>query len=182
MISAWDDDAAFERFSHSHPFARHFADGWQARLQPLRVFGHWAGLDDLPAKALPVDDEEPVAVLTLGRLRLRRIGAFRASAAPAERDAIADPALIAGTGLARPPRLVATFSLWRGAAAMRAYATGPGGTHKAAVKADRAKAFHRESAFVRFRPYASEGSWDGRDPLAEAAGSSTKLSRASGRD
>lgn len=166
MIAAWESDAALERFSRLHPSARHFAGGWQVRLEPLRVFGSWAGMPGLPARALPVDDEEPVAVLTLGRLRLRRIGAFRRAAAPAEAEAIASPALLAGTGLARPPRLVATFSLWRGAAAMREYATGAGGTHRAAVAADRAQPFHHESAFVRFRPYASAGEWDGRDPLA----------------
>jgi hypothetical protein len=170
MIAAWDDDVALERFSHGHPFARHFAEGWQVRLQPLRVFGRWAGMESLPRKALPVDDDEPVGVLTLGRLRLRRLQAFRASAMPAEHEAIDHPALLAGSGLARPPRLVATFSLWRSAAAMRAYATGAGGTHSAAVEADRARPFHHESAFVRFRPYASRGSWDGRDPLAGLVG------------
>lgn len=167
MIAAWDDDAALERFSREHPLARHFAAGWQVRLQPLRVFGAWAGLPGLPATALPVDDEEPVGVLTMGRLRLRRLNAFRASAAPAEAAALASPALLAGTGLARLPRLVATFSLWRSAAEMRAYATGAGGSHRAAVAADRAQPFHHESAFVRFRPYASEGLWEGCDPLAD---------------
>ena len=166
MIAAWESDEALERFSRLHPIARHFAQGWQVRLQPLRVFGAWAGLEGLPAKALPVDDEEPVGVLTLGRLRLRGTGRFRRSAAPAEAAAIENPALLAGTGLARPPRLVATFSLWRGAAAMRDYATSAGRAHRAAVQADRARPFHHESAFVRFRPYASRGSWDGRDPLA----------------
>lgn len=166
MIAAWEDDASLDDFCHRHPVGRRFAGGWQVRLQPLRVFGAWAGMPGLPAQALPVDDEEPVAVLTLGRLRLRRIAAFRRSAAPAEADAIESPALLAGTGLARPPRLVATFSLWRSAAAMREYATGADGTHHAAVQADRAQPFHHESAFVRFRPYASRGSWDGRDPLA----------------
>jgi hypothetical protein len=122
----------------------------------------------LPSEALPVDDSEPVAVLTLGRLRLLRTGAFRASAAPAEAAALANPALLAGTGLARPPRLVATFTLWRSAAAMRAYAYDKGGAHAAAISAHRTRPFHHEAAFVRFRPYASEGSWDGRNPLAEA--------------
>ncbi len=168
MIAAWDGDAALDDFSRRHPVAAHLAGGWQVRLQPLRVFGSWAGMPGLPARALPVEDEEPVAVLTLGRLRLRRLAAFRRSAAPAESAAIDHPALLAGTGLARPPRLVATFSLWSSAAAMREYATGAGGSHRAAVRADRARAFHHESAFVRFRPYASEGSWDGRDPLAGA--------------
>ncbi|MCW2987239.1 MAG: hypothetical protein JWM24_177 [Solirubrobacterales bacterium] len=169
MIAAWDGDEALDDFSRSHPVARQLAGGWQVRLQPLRVFGSWVGMPGLPARELPVDDEEPVAVLTLGRLRLRRIAAFRRSAAPAEADAIGDPALLAGTGLARPPRLVATFSLWRTAAAMREYAAGPGGTHRAAVQADRDQPFHHESAFVRFRPYASRGRWDGHDPLAKAA-------------
>jgi hypothetical protein len=166
MIAAWGSDAALEAFSQSHPVARLFAGGWEVRLQPLHVFGAWAGMPGLPARALPVEDGEPVGVLTLGRLRLRRVAAFRRSAAPAEADAIADPALLAGTGLARPPRLVATFTLWRSAGAMREYAGGAGGTHRAAVQADRARPFHHESAFVRFRPYASSGGWDGRDPLA----------------
>jgi hypothetical protein len=166
LIAAWENDDAFEHFSASHPIARRLADGWQVRLQPLRVFGAWAGMPGLPARSLPVDDEEPVGVLTLGRLRLRRTAAFRRSAAPAESAAIDDPALLAGTGLARPPRLVATFSLWRSAGEMREYATHTGGAHSAAVRADRARPFHHESAFVRFRPYASQGDWDGRDPLA----------------
>ena len=169
MIAAWESDGALEDFSRTHPVAEHLAGGWQVWLQPLRVFGAWAGMPGLPAQALPVEDGEPVAVLTLGRLRLRRIAAFRRSAAPAESEAIDHPALLAGTGLARPPRLVATFSLWRSAAAMREYAIGAGGTHRAAVQADRAEPFHHESAFVRFRPYASRGSWGGRDPLAELA-------------
>jgi len=166
MIAAWEEDAALEDFCRRHPVAQRLAGGWQVRLEPLRVFGRWAEMPGLPARPLPVDDEEPVAVLTLGRLRLRRIGPFRRSAAPAESAAIGDPALLAGTGLARPPRLVATFSLWRSAAAMREYATGAGGAHEAAIQADRARPFHHESAFVRFRPYASQGSWDGRYPLS----------------
>jgi hypothetical protein len=48
--------------------------------------------------------------------------------------------------------------------------------HLSAVQAHAVKPYHHESAFVRFRPYASEGQWDGRDPLAEtrnqAAGAS----------
>jgi len=167
MIAAWESDAALEQFSARHPVGRHLATGWEVRLEPLRVSGAWAGMPGLPARALPVDDSEPVGILTLGRLRLLRTGAFRRSAAPAEAAALASPALLAGTGLARPPRLVATFTLWRSAAAMREFAYGRGIPHQAAIDADRTRPFHHESAFVRFRPYASRGLWNGRDPLAE---------------
>lgn len=138
------------------------------RLEPLRVFGRWAGMPDLPTKELPVDDDEPVVVLTLGRLRFNRARPFLRSAAAAELDAVGNPAMVASTGLARPPRLVSTFSIWRSTAAMREYAFGDAGAHQAAVRTDRGHPFHHESAFIRFRPYASQGSWDGRDPLALA--------------
>ncbi len=174
MIAAWESDAAFEEFSRRHVVGRRLADGWRVRLQPLRVSGAWVGMPGLPARALPVDDSEPVGILTLGQLRLLRTGAFRRSAGPAEAAALASPALLAGIGLARPPRLVATFTLWRSAAAMREFAYDRETAHLAAIEADRARPFHHESAFVRFRPYASCGSWNGRDPLA--------LSRGSGRD
>jgi hypothetical protein len=172
MIAAWDDDAALDEFSCSHPLAEPLAGGWQVRLEPLRVSGAWAGMPGLPARALPVDDTEPVGILTIGRLRLLRTGAFRRSAGPAEAAAIESPALLAGTGLARPPRLVATFTLWRSTAAMREYAYSRDSAHQAAVGADRARPFHHESAFVRFRPYASRGQWGERDPLEGLAAAS----------
>jgi len=166
LIAAWEDDAAIDRFLGGHPHGERLARGWHVRLEPLRCFGSWSGMPNLPTKELPVDDEEPVVALTLGRLRLNRAMPFLKSAAPAERDAVRDPAVVASTGLARPPHLVSTFTIWRSAAAMREYAFGKTGTHQAAVETDRARPFHHESAFVRFRPYASQGNWDGRDPLA----------------
>lgn len=49
---------------------------------------------------------------------------------------------------------------------MREYAFAGSGSHQAAVRADRARPFHHESAFVRFRPLVSHGRWDGRNPLS----------------
>jgi len=166
LIAAWEDDPALDRFLADHPLAARFADGWHVRLEPLRVYGSWSRMPGLPAREKPVDDEEPVAVLTLGHTKLHRAIPFLRSSAPAERAAVGDSAVLASTAFARPPRFVSTFSLWRSAAAMRQYAHSPDGDHQAAVRADRAKPFHREAAFIRFRPYASQGSWGGRDPLA----------------
>lgn len=157
LIAAWDDDAARDRFESAHPLARELASGWHARMEPLRVFGSWPGLSGLPERPLPVDDEEPVAVITLGRFRPSRLRPFLRASAPAERDVLAEPGLLASTAFARLPNLVSTFSLWRSAAEMRDYATRREGSHRAAVAKDRERPFHRHSAFIRFRPYATRG-------------------------
>lgn len=167
LIAGWDDEAAAEAFLATHPLAEQLAHGWHVRLQPTRVFGRWPQLPGLPATEQPMDGAEPAAVLTLGRLRLSQGLRFLRASAAAEGLAVRDPAVLASTGLARPPGLVATFSLWRCTSAMRAYAHGDSGPgHLAAIRAHAARPFHHESAFLRFRPYAATGEWDGRNPLA----------------
>jgi hypothetical protein len=167
LIAAWEDDAAFDAFLAEHQLAGRLASGWRVRLQPLHVYGAWSPLPGLPSEEIEVGEEEPVAVLTIGRLRLRRVWPFLKASAAAEGEAVANPAMLASTGLARPPRLVSTFSIWRNVGAMREYARGHSdGAHPTATRAHRQNSFHHESAFIRFRPYASQGQWDGRDPLA----------------
>lgn len=169
LFAAWEDEAALERFLAEDPLAEALEHGWRALLQPMHVFGAWTPLGEIVGAEPPMAEEEPAAVLTLGRLRVSQAVRFLRAGAAAERLAVADPSLLRGTGLARPPTLVATFSLWRSVGAMRAYASGSHGTaHRDAVGAHRARPFHRESAFLRFRPYRSRGSWDGGDPLSEA--------------
>ncbi|MEU6390509.1 spheroidene monooxygenase [Streptomyces sp. NPDC046939] len=164
LVAAWDDDRSLDRYL-SHPTARVYRDGWHARCEPVRTVGAWPGLPDLPRQERPTDDE-PVAVLTMARVRLHRWGPFAAAAGPAERDARRHPAFLAGTSLLRPPGLVATLSLWRTAREMRQYTVGscPGG-HVDAMRKHQEKEFHHETVFVRMRPYATQGRWGGRDPL-----------------
>lgn len=173
LVAAWEDDRAVEGFLANHPLAGRLAHGWHVRLRPTRIYGSWSQLPDLPdrlAEERQPDGAEPTAVLTIGRLRLTQTIRFLKTSARAEGLAVGDPALLASTGLARPPGLVATFSLWRSIPAMREYVKGGAGPgHLAALEAHAAKPFHHEAAFVRFRPYAAVGQWDGRNPLAATA-------------
>src|SRR5436190_39221 len=147
--------------------AHALAGGWHVRLQPLRAWGAWRALPRLPGPAFDGDGPDPVAALTLGRVRPGRLVPFLRASARAEGEAVANPEMLAGTALARPPRLVCTFSLWRTARAMRAYVQGDHAAgHPRAVAEHLRRPFHRESVFVRLRPYAARGAWDGRDPLA----------------
>jgi heme-degrading monooxygenase HmoA len=170
LIAAWDDDDALERFVHAHPLAQALSGGWRTRLQPTHIFGAFPPLAGLVGDTRPaMSEEEPAAVLTIGRLRLSQVPRFLEASAAAERLAVKDPAMLRGTGLARPPGLVATFSLWRTVREMRAYAGGRSGAeHREAVRAHAERPFHHVSAFIRFRPYGAEGEWGGENPLAEA--------------
>lgn len=162
LISSWDDDDALDRFLTAHPI-----EGYHVRMRPTRIVGAWPDMPGLPTEDEPMEPDEPATVLTLGRPRGRTFLRFVRTSRPAEKLAIDHPGLVAGTAAARLPRFVATFSIWRTVAEMRDYALGrPDPRHLNAIKANRATPFHHQDAFVRFRPYASSGSWRGRDPLA----------------
>lgn len=167
LIAAWDDDQSLDRFL-CHPMAKLYEPGWRARFEPVRMVGAWPGLTDLPRSEQPTGDE-PVAVLTLARMRMNRFGAFAKAAGPAEREAVRHPGFLEGANLIHPPNLISTFSLWRTAREMRQYTVGtyPGG-HRDAMKKNDDKVFHHETGFVRLRPYEVEGLWNGRNPLASA--------------
>jgi hypothetical protein len=166
LVAFWDDDRALDRFLANDPLAGTLADGWHVRLVPLRAFGTWPGLPtDLP-KSRAVEEDGPAAVLTLGRLRLSQAVRFLRTSAKAEASVLQAAGLTWATGLGRPP-FVATCSLWETAQAASSYAYGSAmPAHSNAIAADRTKPFHHESAFIRFRPYASEGGLGGSNPLA----------------
>ena len=167
LVAFWDDDEALTRALDDAGWAAALDGGWRVRLEPLRLWGSWPGVpDDLP-RSRHVSHDGPAAVLTLGRLRLTQAPRFFRTSARAEGRAVEAPGVIWSTGLARPP-FVATCSLWSSTDALATYAYGrheP--AHADAIAADRARPFHHRSAFVRFRPYASEGRLDGRNPLTE---------------
>jgi hypothetical protein len=165
LISAWNRDEDLDDFLAAGAWGSYLAHGYEVRLAPMQASGSWRALPELAHGCDPGVPEEPVGVLTLGRLRLSQTVRFLRASAAAEHRLLGQPSLLAATGLARPPFL-STFSLWKTVTAMREYAYGPAG-HAAAIARHKARPFHHESVFARLRPYRSSGHWDGRDPLAE---------------
>jgi len=161
LLAFWDDDQSLDAFLATDPLAARLADGWHARLTPVKHTGAWPGLFDEPAHG---NVTGPAVTLTLGRLRLPEAPRFLRTSAKAEAQALAAPGFRWGTALARPP-VVATCSLWRSAADLAGYAHRPGG-HADALAADQARPFHHRSIFIRCRPDRSVGHLDGANPLA----------------
>ncbi len=135
------------------------------RLRALQGHGTWRGvavLDGLSAGRA----DGPVAVLTRADVRLRRWLPFL-GAGPAVSDAVQQaPGLLAVVGVGEAPLgRQATFSLWSSVGHLEAFAAGHP-AHRRVVERTRAERWYGEELFARFEPFSSDGTWDGRDPLA----------------
>jgi hypothetical protein len=159
----WDDDDAVDEYFATHPFAGALAHGWRVRLEPLRMHGSWPGVPEDLSHARSLDLDGPFAVLTIARLRPSQSIRFFRTNLLAERG-VNDTAIWT-TAVALPP-FISSWSIWDSEASIAGYAFEAGGGHAKAIAEQRRKDFHRESAFIRFRPYKSEGALAGRNPLS----------------
>ncbi|WP_052665381.1 hypothetical protein [Nitriliruptor alkaliphilus] len=168
VIGFWDTDEALDAFVRGHRVGQRFADGFEARLRPLRAHGAWPGLPtDVPATR-NVAHEGPVVVVTMSWLRLSRLGAFTRASRPAEETALADDGLLWATAAVRLP-FAATISVWRDTRAAVTYAyQRERPEHPAAIDADRRRTFNRRSTFIRLAPIQARGEVGGDHPLTAA--------------
>lgn len=169
LIGFWDNELALKQFETNHQLAAKFAGGWHVRAHPLRMHGTWPGMPDDTPKQRSVPHEGPVLVLTLAHTKLSRFPAFMKTNTLAEAAVLKAPGNIFATGIVRPPRLE-SISLWESSEASMDYAfSGNQPGHPDAMKVDRAKPFHHQSAFVRLAIDEFGGSLGGKTPLASDA-------------
>ncbi len=169
LIGFWDSELALKQFETNHPLAAKFEGGWHVRAHPLRMHGTWPGMPADTPKQRNVPHDGPVLVLTLARPKLSRFPAFAKTNTQAEAAVLKAPGNIFATGIVRPPRLQ-SISLWESTEASMDYAfSGNQPGHPEAMKVDRAKPFHHESAFIRLAIDEVGGSLAGKTPLAADA-------------
>lgn len=145
------------------PLASHYRERSDecliATLRPASARGSWSGM--ALASGEPVPDGMPLAALTRASIRPGAAAQFWRHAPAAQQDLANAPGCELAVGLGEAPLLrQATFSLWRDAKAMDAYART--GAHQAAIQAAWQHRFFSESMFVRFAPIAVQGHWQGR--------------------
>jgi hypothetical protein len=170
LLCGWEDGSARDRFLADpeplRPFLEPAREAWSVSLDTVRlVSGEWRGwrpsTDDVDA----LGRDEPLAVITYGRLRPRYVPTFMWNNRKAVRQIVRHPGLISMVGLSDGIGVASTFSLWRSQGDVVRYAYGPG-VHKPIQRRSLDVPWASEWFFARFRPVASSGTWSGRDPLA----------------
>lgn len=147
------------------PFHDNAREVWCVSLDPARVVnGEWQGWSPSTEGIEPLARDEPLAVITYGKVRARYVPTFMWNNRKAVRQIATNPGLIERVGLGDGVRIASTFSLWRSQGDVVRYAYGPG-PHKPIQRRSLDTPWGGDYFFARFRPVASSGSWNGREPL-----------------
>ena len=114
----------------------------------------------------PGSESGPIAIITRADVRAASWRAFRSAAREVDAELHRADGLIDVVGIGEAPiGRLATFSLWDSMQSVREFAYSMP-RHQQVIDETRAGDWYREELFARFEPYASTGTWNGRDPLA----------------
>jgi hypothetical protein len=167
MFAVWESEHHLDAFIEQSSIARRWAraaESWHVRLRSIGGHGHWRGIDPLDGLE-PGSADGPIAMVTRANVRPASWRAFRSAAREVDTELHQAVGLIDVVGIGEAPiGRLATFSLWESADAVRTFAYAMP-RHQQVIDETRAGDWYREELFARFEPYASSGTWDGRDPL-----------------
>ena len=171
ILAVWPDLATAEaRVATSPVWQRWRAraqESWTVYMTPISARGTWAGANPFaPDSAPSAAPSGPLAALTRATVKPSRALRFW-NRVPGISDVIGtDPNVAFKIGIGEVPLLhQVTFSIWPDTASMAAFARGDG-PHGRAIRAVREGNWFAEELYARFQLLGSEGTWQGRDPLA----------------
>ena len=168
LLAVWDGRDSFDKFSKkSFPaiWWKLFAhEGWTILCTPLQSHGKWDGKE--PFGAPNVNNYNgPIVVLTRATIRKSKLKAFWANVDTVAHLMAEAPGFVTSVGIGEAPVYrQATFSVWKSAEEMKAFAYGSK-EHAEVIKKTRSENWYSEELFARLRPVASIGTLNDKNPL-----------------
>jgi heme-degrading monooxygenase HmoA len=171
ILCIWNDEpSATHFFAHSEVYAGYQAQSserWTIFMKPLQAKGLWSGGNPFTPSTDINASNSLIAVITRATIRPRKLLQFwhyvPRSQRPIQRGC---KGLIFTKGIGEIPIVqMSTFSLWETLDDLKNFAYNSP-EHLEAVRRTRKLNWYKEELFVRFQPYRSVGTWEGRDPLA----------------
>lgn len=169
MFAVWESENHLDAFLEQGGIARRWeraSESWHVRLRTVGGHGRWRGVD--PLDGLETGSTSgPIAIITRADVRPASWRAFRSAAREVDAELHRAEGLIDVVGIGEAPiGRLATFSLWDSMQSVRKFAYSMP-RHQQVIDETRTGDWYREELFARFEPYASSGTWNGKDPLAE---------------
>lgn len=173
LLAFWRSEADLDAFLATSEIPRRWdaiaQERYDLRLATARAHGAWGRATFNVDRAAPLLPDAPVAILTQAAIRPQRLARFWTAVPKPAIDLSSHPDNLAAVGIGDIPVLrQATFSLWRSLAGAQDYAYRRA-AHREVIARTRAEDWYSSELFARFQPLSSSGTWNGRDPLAEAA-------------
>ncbi|MBC8111719.1 MAG: hypothetical protein H7Y04_11720 [Verrucomicrobia bacterium] len=175
LLATWESVESAEAFYANHPLLLDYAGAaeevYSLQMIPLMAHGQWQGCNPFQTatKLTEVPADIPVVVLTRATIRLQKLYRFWQHVPQAQQAMQHSNGLLMAFGIGEVPLLQqATLSIWKSGESMKEFAYGSQQMHRRIVEQTRREQWYGEALFARFCPIASQGSYQGRDLLAES--------------
>lgn len=172
LLTVWDDEEARAAFAMTsdllHSWQSLASEQWRVDLTPVMSKGSWSGSNPFhPGVAAATGMERPVAAITRARLQPWLATRFWRAIPPVNAELRQAPGLLLTLGIGEAPiGLQGTFSAWRDAASLRAFAY-QSAAHRGVIDDTARLGWYAEDLFARFTIECSQGTLWGSDPLAQ---------------
>jgi hypothetical protein len=151
-FTAWDDKASADRYFDEHPYHQKYlrktAKCTIYELLPVHGHGEWKGENPFTCQQ-PLENTD-WAVLTRARIRTRRMLEFWRKVPSVSQMIAGMQGMDYAVGIGELPWIEqATFSVWKGADAIKRFAYRKG-DHQNVIKMTRERNWYKEEMFMRF--------------------------------
>jgi hypothetical protein len=168
LLAVWDSLDDFDSFYNKSLIAGWWGklthEKWTILCEPLQSHGKWDGKEPFGSPEIN-DYAGPVAVLTRATIRLSKLKGFWSNVDSVAKLMVDARGFITSLGIGEAPVYrQATFSIWESIDDVKAFAY-KSREHAEVIKKTRAENWYSEELFARFRPIASIGTLNGKDPL-----------------